>query len=570
MRLNGLMATCALTIAACDCRPPADVPPFACDSDHACATGYHCMNGVCTLPSATAGGTATGGGTDTGGGIEGTGGGSSGGGTGGTGGMGGGTGGAAGGTAGGTAGGGTAGGNAADGLKLFDQAPAPLLAGACFAAKAEAQLNGSPLALVSPAQVLLSVQPAAGVAFYADSSCTQSISAVTIAAMQSAAQFFVRAVTGSSGVVITGTAPFGSAMLTFNILPAVRRGTCTLSGPLPDGGRVLTVDCAISPPQQDPTRTLALFTTTGPPLQPSSYMLRCRLTSASTLTCDRYAGGAAMFVSWQTLELPAGLTVQRVQGGCSGPPMSLTLSSPVPAASSFVLRSTTVNSANLDDDEALVGRLTSATGLELDFGTAGSNCTMGSFEAQVTTLTGVTVTHGQVDAGMAVRQGTVAVTGLPAASANAAVLVQARVQPDTHSLCASQVRAYLPAPDAIGFSRGLSDGGCALDPLLQLDWQRLDFGARARVIERTVTLQVNDLAVDVTVPAVDVTRALVLGSSMADGVGTGETDYDFDASFPISETAARLDLTSATTVHVERNRAARPASFTFYVLELNP
>jgi hypothetical protein len=281
-------------------------------------------------------------------------------------------------------------------------------------------------------------------------------------------------------------------------------------------------------------------------------------------------------VEAQVIELPYGLNVQSQLFGCSGPPMTRTYTAVNPA-SAFVLRSNRGAGSDIDDDDLVVARLLNGTQVQVEFGPPGASCAGADYNIQLVELTGATVTRGTVDAGMAAGNpdgglpaGVISVTamGLPPVGPNTILLVQPRAD-DSPRFCTEFVRGDMPSPTSITFTRGSGDAvNCVSNPVFELDWQRIDFGARATVQTRQVTMLPTETARSVMITTVDMSRAFALMSGMPNGNGGGETDY-FGSYFG-SEAMVRVQLSSSTTVQLSRQRANGTAMFTLYVVELEP
>ncbi|MBL8956877.1 MAG: hypothetical protein JNK82_39250 [Myxococcaceae bacterium] len=559
----------ALSFAACQCTTRASEHTYACVGDADCAEGFTCVALVCTLHGGTAGGgeATAGGGAPAGGGTAGgnttAGGGAS----------------AGGGAA--TAGGGmgTGGGVPPTSLVFTTTPPSPLPAGTCFPAIVEARLGASPQAVTVDSPIGLTAASDAGVGarFYASSNCATSVSAVTLSANQSTAAFWVKPITGGAVTVAADTS-FGQATQNLTVLPAVRRGSnCGFQTAMTtdDGGSVPDTfsSCTIAPAQLDTAHTVVFFqaTTSGGGVE--GFEIRCRMTNTTTIACDRNGGGPSAPIHWQTLELPTGLNVQRGIRTCESPgPIVLTLPTPVVQQNSFVLLSMR-GVGDLDDDNLYVASLTSPTRLELAYGldAGNSSCNFGQLEWQVAELSGLTVSTGYEPDPLPVGEAQYLRMGLSPVGPNTALLTQLRTINLNDAVCRTMVRTSMPSPSSIAASRGAgNDAGCVAGPILQLAWQRLDFGSRGSVQTRTVTMESGDSTQNVTISPVDVTRTLVFASSQAAaGQSSGETNYAGGGHL-FGEGAARLELVGPTTVRVQRSRSSNRGVITFYVVEIEP
>ena len=446
--------------------------------------------------------------------------------------------------------------------------PGQLLAGTCFQGTVQTRTAGGGGAPVfSDTPVGLTEVPTDGTRYYSDAACTIPITAATILAGQSQANFFIKAITGGL-VTVTAASPFGSAQQAFTIIPAVRRGTCAFtnwSGNL---------DCSYAPSQSNLSRTALIFQASVNSDDPDYMLITCELASNSRVHCARQAdipiGPSGTTVHWQTLELPAGLRVEQLKGSCNSPPVTRTIFTPVTPSSTFVLKSTAKSGGGLDDEELAAAVLTSPTTVTYDVG--GPLCgTQHNYDLQLVELTGLAVTRGIFpDAGTLAAGATL--TGLPAASANRAVLVQPRALGGALPICSRLIRAAAPTPTSISFTRGagIADGGCQQPGLAELVWERIDFGTRATVQTITVTLAPGVSQQDAPISAVDLTRTVVLSSGQAaSGQGSGETDSNVGTQFA-GEALGRFELTAANNVRITRDHSVFTARFTFFVVQIEP
>jgi hypothetical protein len=410
--------------------------------------------------------------------------------------------------------------------------------------------------------VSLTSAPTASVRFYSDASCTNSSSTATIALNTSTASFYVKPVTGG-GSTISAASSFGTAMQTLSVVGAVRRGTCTLAAGMG------SISCTISPAHQAIASTVLFFQATNPSLDPGSVEVSCQLASTSQIQCRRAETNGSATVQWQTAELPQGLTVQRASGPtCLGNETQM-LAAGVNPASSFVLSSFTTTSNFFGEDDHSVAQLSSSTVVTLSSGLAGNICD--GFDVQVVDLAGLSVSRGVASAGMPNGALSVQVAGLPASSANTALLHQFRTATlEPSSMCNLAVRGELSSATSLKFSRGagVNDGGCSIDPITDVLWERLDFGTRGSVQVKTVP--VTGFA-DVAISSVDPTRTVVFaGGQSASGQSCGETSYNATSVQAASAAVARFELTTPTNVRVTRDVTSDAAIFTFYVVQLEP
>lgn len=446
-----------------------------------------------------------------------------------------------------------------NGLRFADL-PASALAGTCVALTLEASR-----ALTVDQAVDLTVSPLGAARFSNDSACTSTVANATLGANATQVTVFLKTRTGGR-VTLGASAVVGTALQAFNVTPAVRRGVCLLPAagpPLPDGGAGapgLTRTCSVSPPVNDLTHSfvVAQATTTGQQLTGSA-QVHCRLASTSTLECTRSQDSDDADIRFQVIELPAGAqTATATATDCTFP---LPLDAGFELTNAFLLRTTAGTSTYFDDDDTPV--------FSFDAGLVvlePPRCDLAT--AQAVWLEGVTVTRGVVDAGATLAQ-TFTATGLPTTGPNTALLTQTYTPDGIHDVCSLLVRASLPSSTSIALSRGAGVATCAPVEFPLVAYERIDFGARAQVQERTVSLATLEPSDTVTIAAVDLSRTMVIASNQSiSGQGMGESGLADPRLY--ASGLASFELVSPTSVRVTRGLDSSSASFTFYVVELNP
>lgn len=455
-----------------------------------------------------------------------------------------------------------------DALVFTTAAPPQTRAGSCLVMSVQAQRGGAAAVLPVNTPVTLSVAPTGGARFYGDAACSTPAADATIAAGTASATFFVKPLTAGTNTV-TAAASFGMASQAVDTRAMVRRGSCGFSGPSPlaDGGTSYDTSetCSFSPAVQDLGAALLFAQVTATANHPGALEARCRLSSATQVQCGRRNGDSFAPIHFQVAEVPRGLTVQRFSSSTC--PATLALAAPVDPAKSFVVKAV-ANDGSLFDDEDTTAAVLDADGGQVSI--QGMDC--GGLDVQVAEWDGVTVTRALLDGGLPVGVTAAAFGGLPPASQATVALLQ----PNTAStadapVCELLVRASVASPSEVQVSRGAgnADGGCAGRAVEQVWLERVDFGSRAQVQQKTVTLAVGDTTAAVAITPVDASRAVVFASTqLGGGQAAGETDLVTPSR--VHEASARCELTAADTVRVTRARALSTAVFTFYVVELDP
>ncbi|MEW5742877.1 MAG: hypothetical protein AB1938_28435 [Myxococcota bacterium] len=455
-----------------------------------------------------------------------------------------------------------------DALVFTTTPPNSILGGTCLPLTLEAQRAGVPHPLLVASTASLTATPANGTRFYSDVGCITSTTSATFAAGSPTSTVYVKPLTGGVNVV-TATAAFGMDSVTLNTVRIVRRGSCSFSAPstTADGGTSedLSASCSISPAINDPAHTILIIQSTASSDRAGVLQARCRLNNnGDSVQCNRADGNSSGTVHYQVAEIPQGLRTEAFSvTSCAA---TQTITPAVDPAKSFVLKTLQNNGDIYDNEDTVVAWLTSPTTMSI----IGDQCD--GYAVQVVEWDGVTVTRAALDGGLPVGARAVTVSGLPPASNARAVLLQP-LSPlsTTEPVCDLVVRADVPSPSEVRMSRGATapDGGTCVGTRLDLYLERIDFGQRAVVQERTVTLLQNDTTEPVTIAPVDVTRTLVFaGTQLGVGQAAGETRQTTPSR--LNDVAARFELTAADTVTVTRARSGADTTYTFYVVELVP
>ena len=336
------------------------------------------------------------------------------------------------------------------------------------------------------------------------------------------------------------------------------------------------VNCTVSPSHLDAGSTLLVNQATGSGTAANALEVRCRLSTLSQVQCRRQTDVGQVTVAWQTFETPTGLTVQRLSAtSCPNSGTILTLPTPVTPANTFLTEAFISNGSAYDDEDMSVVRLISSTQVQFETDVLMSGTCTG-YDVQLVELAGAQVVTGGADAGLGIGTSSVSLSVMPPASDNSVLFTQARtpiaatVTPPPKGLCGLFVRGDIATPTTLSFTRGsgTTDGGCAQDVLDALYYQRVDFGARAVVQKKIVTLSTSNTTVAIT--AVDLTRTLVIaGGQQFSGQSTGESSYNA-ANDSLGVANAQFDFVGDNMVRVTRGRNLGTSVFTLYVVELVP
>lgn len=452
------------------------------------------------------------------------------------------------------------------------------LAGACSgAATVQARdTYGNGTNVATSTAVALTVAPAGGLLYFSDLACTTQVTSVTLAAGTSSATYYFKGTTAGS-MASTATASFGSVSQTETVVANVRTGTCAV----PNGSTSVT--CTISPALFDTTKTMLFFQTSSYDNTAQSSNVRCQLTSTSTLVCDRSSAGTVGFsgqvdVSWQTVELASGITVQHLSPTCGASnPFTVPITPVASTADTFLLNSSLRTGVDQSGDDYYTTDLPTTSGVEYEFDPV--NVCSGNWAGglQVVEMPGVSVTRG-VTAPMS--GSSLVISGLtPVNLASTVLLVNVTFDNLTvagygPAMCARMFRAQMTAPDTILITRGngSTDASCSTAPVHGISWQRIDFGTRARVQAVNASMVFGFASTTAMISAVDLSRSMALSSGqIVGGQGGGETDFASDDILGVA--TAQHTLASSTSLRLSRHATSASlggGSWTSYVIEWVP
>ncbi|MCC6332951.1 MAG: hypothetical protein IT380_03065 [Myxococcales bacterium] len=437
-----------------------------------------------------------------------------------------------------------------DAIVISSIRPNPVRAGECVPAAATVQRMGVPLAVHADTTVSLTTTLPGGMRFFSDSACTQPTTVAIVSAFQSVATFAVVPVIGRRQS-LTVTLPAGpSAAQEWTPRPMVRRGQCALMPMEASRG------CSFSPGVLSTSAAFVVAQATSASSAPGEGQVACHFAYfGDAVYCVRSSSIVGAEVHYQVVEVPRGLQVQHANDDC---PASFALSPPVDPSRAFVLKAVTNGGSQFDADDLTSYWLTSNDTL-----TRTELCD--KVRASVLQWDGVQVTRGRVDAGSDLA------LSLPDAGLQVAVLVQATTSVDvSNSACSYFVRGEF-VTGGLHLSRGAT---CASTIPLTLSYERIDFGSRAAVQQRTALVPSMAMSVDVPVTPVDSTRTFVFASNQS-FAGQGAGDYS-GTSFAggLFQTRLRANPDGgylSDTVTVQRAAAgAAAATITFYVVQVEP
>lgn len=402
----------------------------------------------------------------------------------------------------------------------YTTAPQILLAGGCSGVvqleSYDAYGNLSGFAAATP--VSLSATPGGGFGFFQDSGCTTSITEVSLGAGSSSAQFYFRGVSGGLVSMTASAGGLAPAVQEQDIRPLVHSGSCQI------GDTQSSITCTISPPLLDTGRAFLLFQASSNNDTPASSNVRCTITSADTITCDRFGTSGQADIRWYTVEL-AWARVQRLQPQCAG---TSTLTVPItPVASAgntFLLLSHQESGTTNEYNNFPAVELASASSVAINYSPA---CGTNRHDLQVVELTGATVTRGTTGAMAA--ESLVVGSLSPVDRSRTFLLYSFRTSATDTVMCNRMVRGELTSDTEITFTRGDGNASCENVNVDAISWERVELPVGNVVQAVTSSIADGQTTASFPLAPVDITRSVAFaGGQSSAGQGTGEGTYGGD------------------------------------------
>lgn len=458
----------------------------------------------------------------------------------------------------------------------------------CNLVTVERQTNSAAPFTLGTTPVSVSVTSGTGVTLHAaaDTTCSTgsaTTQAFTIGPGASTGQLRVR---GRSAAPTNPTTPataeltatdtntfFANGVTTLNVLPLVRRGSCTLA----DTTSSVSCPLGITIPV-DRDRTFLLFQAAGSAATASDANVRCRLASTSTVTCDRAGTAGDVFVDWQTATwgrdyTAGGVSVLRFDGSDSNGSTQLnqafTFGGSAARANSFLLYSYATPGTDNIGAHFLNGTLQSESNIRLE-GPVNYPTPL-LWAAQVVSMAGLTSVRGTVGAQSGASY-TDSLSSQP--QARSVVLAGVRsVSGDMNPLaiCKRRVRAALTSDTVVTFTRGRGAmGNCTNANISDTKLERLTFPlSLATVQSASLQMTGTDAFNEGTITSVPIDRTIGFFSVQGPGgQATGETDFAADD--VIGHSQARLTFTNDTTVRFTRGATGSSSEFTAYIVTFVP
>jgi hypothetical protein len=440
-----------------------------------------------------------------------------------------------------------------------------VLAGACSGLVEVGARDKYDNPALSSAQVSLS--STLPVTFYSNATCQTALPSTTTNLAEGRLQVYFKGTTLGTTTFTADVQSLGVVQQEHTVRAAVTTGQCQLSATDPGAAQVT---CPISPALIDKNRTFLVFQATSAGDAPGNALVRCHLSSTSSIVCDRRVEGPAVDIQWQTAEFApvSGVQVRHLlTEGCTGNLTSLPLDPPVQKMDeTFVLHSFSQDGFAVDGNDAFTVKL--ATTSRVDIANEGGCGSLPKWALQVVEFPGAKVDRGTTT--MSNGSDTANVSGLPTNvdQNRSVVLYSFRAPTGDAFICNRLLRGELTGNNTLRFNRGQGSGSCDDAPLAEIAWERIQFPANYSVQETNVGISYGQASGTVGVNTVDPTRTIVFsGGQSFSGQGGGETN--FSTADIVGAGVGRHRLTSATQLEVVRGHPANSsATFTSYVLQL--
>ncbi len=448
--------------------------------------------------------------------------------------------------------------------------------------------NGGVPFIFGTTPVTVSVTSGTGLTLHAASDTTCSTGTLTaqsfsITAVGATAQFRVRGrsampTDSSTPAVATLTATdtdtfFANGTLNLNVLPLVRRGSCTIA----DMQSSVSCPLGIEIPT-DRNRTFMVFQAVGASETAPDSNVRCTLASTTAVACDRAGSNGAIAIEWQTASwgrgvASGGVSVQHFSGSAANAASQVNQGYALGSgtrANSFMLFSHSTGGATNENngDDFLTGRIESNNNVRLE--STGNFAVPLTWAVQVVSMGGLTVVQGSVgpDSGTSFTSAALA----SATQVQAAVIASVRPErpsPETNTdaMCKRRVRAEVTSDTLVTFTRALGSGGnCGNADVQNTRFERLFFPlALATVQETNLQLSGASASADGSLTAVALDRTIGFFSAQGPG-GQASGETDFASNDVVGHAQARLTFPDATTARFTRGATGSASSFTAYII----
>jgi hypothetical protein len=367
---------------------------------------------------------------------------------------------------------------------------------------------------------------------------------------------------------------YSNGTLSLNVLPLVRRGSCTLAD------MSATVDCplGIPLPGNDRSRTFLISQAVGSGASPADANVRCRLGTSSTVTCDRAGTSGDVAIVWQTASwgvpyMQGGASVQHFDGTSSANANQVNQAYALPSGAArtnaFLLFSYSTAGTDNDVNDTLSGRLESDTNIRLE--STGNYAVPLAWAAQVVAINGLTTQQSNVTSSGGSSFDS---SGNAILESARAVLVSSRSASggmNPEAICKRRVRGVFTSDTVVRLTRGAGTAGVCININVEnTRLERMSFGVSLATVQAR-SLQLSGTAASNTASLSAVALDRTIGFFSGQGPGGqsgGETNFVTDD--VIGHAQARLTFTDPTTVEFTRGATGSSSEYTAYIVSFVP
>ena len=311
-------------------------------------------------------------------------------------------------------------------------------------------------------------------------------------------------------------------------LNSVQSGTTTITG----GSKTVTITSV------DTSKAFLVFSTRQNEEEPDEVQISGQITNATTLTFDRAADEKTINVTWYVAEFTSGVSVQRGRDTVSSSTVNVSLTS-VDTSKSFALISleSAVNDNSYSADNFVRAKITSSTNLQLQAVTPNASLAV---EWQVVEFTDSSVQTGDVEFQTGDSSKTYTLTGVD--TTKSWLIYTYKSQDGTSTdIGQKMVRGQITNATTLTFDR--DNTGQTID----LSWFLVEFTDGTIVQHNSEPFSTSETQNDVTITAIDTSRAIAVGGNFLKGGKTPNTTLGDP-----SPAWFTLDLTSTTNLRMTR------------------
>ncbi len=339
----------------------------------------------------------------------------------------------------------------------------------------------------------------------------------------------------------TDTATVTVDVLESVVLDDIQKGTATIANG--SSSTTATINAV------DPTKTFLTFTVGGGAPSPSSMTITGELTNATTLTFARVGTTGPLTIEWSVVEFASGVSVQRGSTTLGATTTDVPISS-VALSRSFVLMNSRVSGSTFGSSDFPRAQLTSPTNLRLSVESSSSNVV----KWQVIQYNDANVQRGTASFASGDSSKTATVSTVDTTQAWL-VYSNTTAAGSANNIGQKLVRGLITNATTLTFDR--SSTGQTLD----VAWELVEFTDATSVQHASAAFASADTTQNVTITAVDPSRAIAVGGTTLYG---GRSAYTSDDNPGVGWFTTRL--TTSTNLRIQRNVALAAADLGWFVI----